>query len=663
MVIDMKRIFKSAALCLAAVLFLSNIFITNAAGRPDDSSTPKSVDILFFHDTHSHLDSFSTIVDEEAVTVGGFARIKTLINEQIAANPDTLLLDAGDFSMGTLVQAIFSSESAELRMLGSLGCEATTLGNHEFDYRSKGLAGALDAAIDSGEPVPAMVLCNIDWETMEAEGLTEDQQLLKDAFDHYGARDYIVVDKGGVKIAILGVFGEDALACSPTCALKFKDISEAAAETVQEIREKEDADMIVCLSHSGTNADESKSEDEILAKSVPEIDLIISGHTHSLLPEPIRHGDTYIVSAGEYGKYLGSLTLRQTENGRWIMDVEKDYRLTPITDDIAPDPATQEKIASLMNLVDSVYLSQFGYTSHQVLAQNDVGFCPQKDLGSTHTDQNLGNFMSDSYVYSLENAANYDGHPVDVAIVPSGCVRDSYSDGDITVTDVFNSFSLGIGTDEIPGYPVISVYLTGAELKTVAEIDASISDFMPAARLYTSGLEFSYNPNRMILNKVTDCYLRDHDGNRVEIEDDRLYRVVGDLYSGQMLGAVTDVSYGLLSVTPKFADGTPIENIEDAIIMENGQEMKAWTVFARYMESLEDTDGDGTANIPQIYTSAQGRKIVEDSTSLKDLLKQPNKYAFMIVGVILAALIIIILLLILICKFVRKVFRRSSYRR
>ena len=368
----MKRILKPAALCLAAILFLSNIFMVYAADNAA-ADTPKSVDILFFHDTHSHLDSFSTMENGEAVTVGGFARIKTLINEQMAANPDTLLVDAGDFSMGTLVQAIFSSESAELRMLGSLGCEATTLGNHEFDYRSKGLAGALDAAIDSGEPVPAMVLCNIDWKTMETEGLTPDQQLLKDAFDHYGARDYIVVDKGGVKIAILGVFGKDSLACAPTCVLKFRDASEAAAETVKEIQEKEDVDMIVCLSHSGTNADADKSEDEILAKSVPEIDLIISGHTHSLLTEPIRHGDTYIVSAGEYGKYLGSLTLRQTENGRWTMDGSSDYRLTPITDDIAPDPATQEKIESLMDLVDSVYLSQFGYASDQVLAQNAVG--------------------------------------------------------------------------------------------------------------------------------------------------------------------------------------------------------------------------------------------------------------------------------------------------
>lgn len=661
----MKRFIRPAALCLAAILFLFNITVTNAAGNTGtapEAAPPKSVDIMFFHDTHSHLDSFSTIVDDEAVTVGGFARIKTLINEQMEVNPDTLLVDAGDFSMGTLVQAIFSSESAELRMLGSLGCAATTLGNHEFDYRSKGLAGALDAAIDSGEPVPAMVLCNIDWDTMEAEGLTADQQLLKDAFDHYGARNYIVVEKGDVKIAILGVFGADALSCAPTCVLKFKDISEAAAETVQEIQEKEDVDMIICLSHSGTNDDESKSEDEILAKSVPEIDLIISGHTHSTLTEPIRHGDTYIVSAGEYGKNLGSLTMRQTESGRWSIDVERDYRLTAITDDITPDPATQEKIESLMDLVDSVYLSQFGYTNDQVLVQNDVVFCPQEDLGRTHTDQNLGNIMSDAYVYAVENAADYDGHPVDVSITPCGCVRDTYPTGDITVTDVFNSFSLGIGPDEIPGYPVISVYLKGEELKTVAEIDASISDLMTAARLYTFGLEFTYNPNRLILNKVTDCYLRDHDGNRVEIEDDKLYRVVGDLYSGQMLGAVTKVSYGLLSVTPKFADGTPIENIEDAIVTENGRELKAWTVFARYMESFEDADGDGIANIPQIYDTAQGRKIVEDSTSLKDLLKQPNKYAFMIVGVILVVLAIVILLIILICRLIRKILRSRKKR-
>ncbi len=89
---------------------------------------------------------------------------------------------------------------------------------------------------------------------------------------------------------------------------------------------------------------------------------------------------------------------------------------------------------------------------------------------------------------------------------------------------MFNSFSLGIGADGVPGDPLIEAYLTGKELKTVAEIDASVSDLMTSARLYMYGLQFTYNPHRMILNRVTDVYLLDADGNRRELEDDKLYR-------------------------------------------------------------------------------------------------------------------------------------------
>ena len=98
----------------------------------------------------------------------------------------------------------------------------------------------------------------------------------------------------------------------------------------------------------------------------------------------------------------------------------------------------------------------------------------------------------------------------------------------------------------------------------------------------------------MILNKVTDAWLVNAAGERVEIQNDRLYRVVADLYSAQMLGAVTDMSYGLLALEPKWADGTPIDNLEDAIVMENGRELKAWDAIARYMASFADTDGNGT---------------------------------------------------------------------
>ncbi len=415
--------------------------------------------------------------------------------------------------------------------------------------------------------------------------------------------------------------------------------------------------MIVCLSHSGTNEEESKSEDEILAKAVPEIDLIISGHTHSTLTAPICHGNTYIVSCGSYGRNLGSLSMSQQPDGRWHME---HYELLPVTETVQSDAAAQAKIDLLMEKVDSAYLSRFGYTRQQVLAQNTVAFSTSDDLYNIHTEHNLGNLLADAFAYAVNQSGDSDTHPVDVAIVPSGCVRDTFATGDITVEDVFNAYSLGIGADGIPGYPLISIYLTGAELKTGAEIDASVSDFMPSARLYLSGIHFSFNPHRLILNKVTDCYMTDEKGSRVEIEDDRLYRVVCDLYSGQMLGAVTDVSYGILSVRPKFADGTPIENIEDAIITANGQEIKAWAAIAEYLASMEDTDGDGISNVPESYASAQGRKIVENSRSIGDLLKNPNKYALIILGVLLTVLVILILLILFIVKRIRKLIRKKA---
>lgn len=649
----MKHLVTPMALLLAFVFLMSVFPAPEALAAETSSADAKQLDLLFTHDTHSHLDSFLTVLDGENATRGGFARIKTLIKQAKEDNPDTLILDAGDFSMGTLVQTIYATDAPELRMLGALGCDVTTLGNHEFDYRSAGLAGALQAARESGDPVPAMVLCNIDWAAMEAEGLTQDQQLLKDAFEAYGMKDYTVVTKGDVRIAVLGVFGQDSLECAPTCVLKFRDISEAAADTVQTIREKEDVDMIVCVSHSGTDPDPAKSEDEILAKNVPEIDVIISGHTHTTLSEPIVCGNTYIVSCGEYGKNLGSMSLSQDQNGRWTID---EYELIPITPDIPQDAATQEKIGQFMDIVDETYLSRYGWKADQTLAQNDIVFATPDMLYDKAGEYNLGCILSDAFAYAVESADDFDGHPVDVSIVPSGCVRDTFAVGDITVTDVFNSYSLGIGADGVPGYPLISIWLTGRELKIGAEIDASVSELMHSARLYTSGMNYSFNPHRMILNKVTDCYLTDDEGNRVELEDDKLYRVVCDLYSGQMLGAVTDVSYGILSVQPKFEDGTPIENIEDAIITSDGEEIKAWAAVAEYMLSFPDTDKDGIANIPQYYASAHDRKVIEDSTSIRDLVKNPNKYAVIIVLVVILLLAVLIGLILLVVKLLKKLF-------
>ena len=644
-----KRLWFSGI--LMAILLVAGTVFVNA------SKAPKKVDVMFLHDTHSHLNPFATVEDGKSQVLGGFSRIKTLIGEQKKENPDTLLLDAGDFSMGTLIQVMYEEEASEIRMLGDLGMDVTTLGNHEFDYKAKGLANMLNRAVESGDKLPQMVVCNVDWDAMEETDFTKDQALLEEAFENYDVEEYVVVEKNGVKIAVTGVFGKDALDCVPNCPLVFEDPIEAVKDTVEEIKEEEKVDMIVCVSHSGTWDDAGKSEDELLAKNVPELDLIISGHTHTKLEKPIQHGDTYIVSASEYGKYLGDMTMSQTSKGRWKVD---HYELVPVTQDIREDANTQAKVDVFMNAVDEKYLSKFGYTTDQVLCTNEVEFTNSNDADKKHTEQNLGSIMADSYTYAVAKFDKTDTRPVDVAVVPAGVIRDTYAKGNITPENVFNSFSLGIGEDGIPGYPLISLYLTGKELKMAAEIDASISDLMSSARLYTDGLYWNFNPNRMILNKVTDVYLCDQDEKRVELEDDKLYRVVTDFYTSQMLGGVTDLSYGLLSIVPKFADGTPVERYEDAVIKADGKELKAWAAIADYMSSFEDADNDGIGNVPAKYAKEEGRKVVEDSKKIGDLVKNPNKFFFAIVGILLVLVIVLIVIVVLTVKVACKMRKKAK---
>ena len=143
---------RALRLGLAACLLAGALAGLASANAPTYETT-----ILFTHDTHDH---FLPMPDEEGGEYGGYTRLATLIQQERAAHPDALVLDAGDFSMGSLFQTIYATEAPELRALGAMGYDATTLGNHEFDYRARGLAEMLNAAVDSGDPVPPIVQAN-----------------------------------------------------------------------------------------------------------------------------------------------------------------------------------------------------------------------------------------------------------------------------------------------------------------------------------------------------------------------------------------------------------------------------------------------------------------------------------------------------------------------
>ncbi len=599
----------------------------------------QSMTILFTHDMHDNFYPFTVEENGQIKKLGGYARLSSAIQREREKNPNLLLVDAGDFSMGTLFQTIFATDAPGLRTLGKMNYDVVTFGNHEFDFRAEGLADSLNAAKSSGDKLPKIAASNISFSPDENGELTPTLKNLKNAMENYGVEDYTVIEKNGVKIGVFGLMGKEADSNAPMAEVEFTDQVKAARKMVEILQDEEKVDLIVCLSHSGTWEDSSKSEDEILAKKVPEIDIIISGHTHTALEEPIIIDNTIIASCGNYGENLGVINMEKNGN-RWAL---KDYRLEPIDSTLPANIEIVQSVEDYKEIVQEKYLDKFNMKFDQVLAKTDFNFTPYDELGRKHEEDVLGNLISDSYIYAVKKAEGSNYEPIAAAIIPSGTIRGTFVEGDITVSDVFNVSSLGIGPDKVSGYPIISVYLTGKELKTAAEVDASIAPIMSVAQLYMSGINYTFNPNRMIFNKVTDIHIENPDGSLEEIEDDKLYRVVAGLYSAQMLSIVGDQSFGILSVVPKTKDGTPITDFEAEIIYDNGHELKEWLAIAEYLKSFEEERG--TPKVPEYYSEKQERKVVDNDKSIKARLKNPNKIALILYGIILLLILIIVLII------------------
>lgn len=629
---------RLSALCLALCLLAAGLPLTAFAASP---SPVYESTILFTHDTHDH---FLPMPDEEGGEYGGYTRLATLLKQEREAHPDALTLDAGDFSMGSLFQTIYATHAPELQALGAMGYDVTTLGNHEFDYRAQGLADMLNAAVDSGSPLPAIVQANYKPPESDTASL--------EAWERYGIQDYVILERGGISYGIFGLMGEEADSNAPMSGMEFEPTVEAAQRTVAaiqaELEQRSNPSLIICLSHSGTDG-KGKGEDYELAKAVDGIDLIISGHTHTVLEEPIQVGNTLIVSAGEYTSYLGSLTLSWSEDGQKTI---QDYRLIPVDETVAADPGMEQLTNRFQPLVESEYLAQYGLKFGQVLATTQFAFTPISQFATEQREDTLGNLIADSYIYAVQQAEGDDYVPVDFAVVASGVIRGSFAAGEITTSDAFNVSSLGSGADGTPGYPLISVWITGKELKDAFEVDASVTPIMSAAQLYGSGMTWTWNPHRIIFNKVNSCAQILPDGTTVPLENDRLYRVVTGLYSGQMLGTVNSQSFGILTITPKDANGNVITNFEDHIIYNpDGSEVKEWYALASYLQSMGTVDAR--------YSAPEGRKVEERSWNPISLLKGLN----LIGGIALAVLLVVILLVgLLIYRIVTRKRRRSSWR-
>jgi len=425
------------------------------------------------------------------------------------------------------------------------------------------------------------------------------------------------------------------------------------------LRQVENVDLVVQLSHSGVWKNKSNSEDEITAKAVNGIDIIISGHTHYKLDKPIVVNDTLIVHTGMYGEYVGKMEL-EVDDGKVKLI---DYKLNKIDDKIIGDAKIQAKIEDYIEYIDENYFSKYGLSFNQAVAETRF------DLLRQEAESTIGSLVADAILWRV-NQLQY--NPEDpssrtlVAIESNGVVRDDIlkgKTGKIQAGDVFNVSPLGIGMDDTLGYPLLTFYITAGEIKDVLEVMTTVAPLKSSLfNLHVAGIKFTYNPYRMFFDRVNSIKIKQEDGSYQEVDfssdNKKLYKVAANQYITSLLGLIESFTKGILVITPKDKNGNPITNLRDAIVdndpnLEGIQETKQWIANIKYMQSFTDTDGNGLPNLPDRYQDINGRSLAIKSWNPINILSNPAGITKIAIGIVLGLFALLIFI-------VRYILKRKS---
>lgn len=567
--------------------------------------------LLQTNDLHSYLEGQSPEVDYTPATTGddttrgGISRLAARVGAARAAAGATpvLLLDSGDFMMGTAFELLGASQAAELMELQNLHYDAVTLGNHELDWTPGGLALILGAAGTKGFNVP-IVATNMKLDAASTDvGAKAVMNTVK--------RKVVKTLPNGLKVGIFGLLGKDAVAVTPTTKpLTFDAIDVAAQAIVDELRTQDGVDVVIALSHSGINQ-AGQGEDAVLATKVPGIDIILSGHTHDALTTAVKVGNTVITQTGRYGENLGKLSLAVTRNaatgdaGAAKTTVALDgYELVPIDDSVVGDATTQARVAAYKVAIDTLLAPTLSYGA--LLAKTTV------DVPNVGSETAIGDLVTDAYRASV--TALTPAEPSLVAIDASGAIRAPLlkgKTGQVIFADAFRVLPLGIGPDSKPGYPLVSFFLSGADLRAGMEFSAA-----PDATgtgdtvLQVSGLEVHLDRTKPPFQRVTSLKVG---ASTVGLADTATcYKVTTTLYVANLLGLVAQSTGGAMSVKPKEANCTTLVTDLNTRIVRTGAtaaapELKAWQALVGYLAAFPKDAN--VPLIPTVYGAPQGRVV------------------------------------------------------
>jgi 5'-nucleotidase/UDP-sugar diphosphatase len=605
----------------------------------------KKLTIIHTNDLQSRLlgfapnSDFTPLTTNDDKTVGGIARVANVIRNQRAKAPDrTLVLDGGDWMMGTLFQTISTFEGAELRLMQAIGYDAAVIGNHEFDFHCDGLADIIESAMKHGD-IPQLVLSNGNF---SVESKEDDR--LEALFKQGKILPHFIMEKNGIRIGMFGLLGKEAVSVAPySRPMTFDDPIESAKKMTTFLKEEEKVDVIICMTHSGIWHVEDGSwggEDVDLARAVPAIDVVISGHSHTPLPEPIMVNGTPVVQAGSEGEYVGVLEM-QYQDGEIQMT---DYQLVKVDDSFETEVDINLMVDSFQLTIDDQVLEKYKVKFTDVLVETDFDLTiSRKSLVAS----NLGTFAADAVRFGVEKFSGNPEIPV-VGFTTAGLIRDNLLAGERgmqQVSDLYRIMPLGRGVvDKDPGYPLAKGFVTPAELKSILEIlliapSLKGNSYFP----FFSGLRFKYNPNRVPLDQVYKVEIGNKKDGYTVLDissDEGLIAIGANAYIYESINLIGEISKGILSVIPKNVDGIPIENINDALLdfskTEPGiQEVKEWSALFELTKSFPDVNGNGFPDFPEFYKKGEVRQIEMASWSPTLMYSNATKVMWGTTGVFL----------------------------
>ena len=254
----------------------------------------KQLVILHTNDPHSTIVPLNTeFPDTMKAGRGGFLRRIAMLKEERKKHPDLLYFDSGDFSQGSGYYTLFKGD-VEVGLMNQMGVDASTIGNHEFDFGLDNMARIFKQA-------NFPILCaNYDFTGTPVEGLT---------------KPWIIIKRNGVKIGVFAVCPKlKGLVSDKNClGVRYLDPAKVALKTATMLKKEKKCDVVICISHLGWES--NRGEDDLyMIQNSRNIDLVLGGHTHTYMPslEYEKNLDGKPIPVDQNGKhaiYVGKLIL------------------------------------------------------------------------------------------------------------------------------------------------------------------------------------------------------------------------------------------------------------------------------------------------------------------------------------------------------------------